>query len=269
LFVSFINESLESKTMAMKAINLIVLLLAIGGAVGAQSFELGSNFNVSQPVGTMSRNMNNAFGLTMEAGRHFKAPFSAGLELNFGNYGYETSRQEYTFDDGSVTETNVNVSNNIFNLYLTGKHFLRDTKSVNPYLSARIGMTFFSTNLTIEDPADEYSCHPIESDILSRDNTYSFSGGAGVRVDFQSLFPKAETGRFYFDLSIHSTYGGIVKYMNVKMNPSHPLPDQDVVAKFINTQTQVVHEHHVGYVYSSVLNMVEYRIGVVCRPGFK
>jgi hypothetical protein len=253
----------------MKAIHPVVVFLAVSCAASAQTFELATQFNFSQPVGTMSRDMNNAFGLTMEAARQFKAPFSVGLELNFGNYGHQTSRQEYAFDDGSVTETDVNVSNNILNLYLAGKHFLRNSKNVNPYLSAKMGWTFFSTSLTIEDPADEYSCHPIESDILSRDNTYSFSGGAGVRVDFQSLFPKAESQRFYFDLSVHSTHGGIVKYMNVKMNPSLPLPDQDVVARFINTQTQVIHEHHVGYVYSSVLNMIEYRIGVVCRPGFK
>ena len=43
-------------------------------------------------------------------------------------------------------------------------------------------------------------------------------------------------------------------------------PDQDVMARFINTQTQVIHEHHVGYVYRSVMNMMDYRIGIIMRP---
>jgi hypothetical protein len=57
--------------------------------------------------------------------------------------------------------------------------------------------------------------------------------------------------------------------MNSEVDPSQPAPDQDVMAKFINTQTQVIHEHHVGYIYSSLLNMVEYRFGVVCRLGWQ
>ena len=253
----------------MKTIILASILFFAGHALLAQTFELGTDFNLSQPVGTMAKNMNNAFGLSLELTRQFKTPFSAGLEMSFGNYGYESSRQEYTFDDGSVTETQVNVSNNIFNLHLTGKHFLRNNKNFNPYLSGKAGWSWFSTSLTIEDPADEYSCHPIASDILSKDNTYSVSGGAGIRIDFGTFFPKVETQRFYFDISVHATHGGIIKYMNVENDPSQAVPNQDIMAKFINTQTQVIHEHHVGYVYSSVLNMVEYRFGVVCRPGFK
>jgi hypothetical protein len=250
----------------MKTLKVALLLCFAGYALSAQTFEFGSDLSFSQPVGMMATNMNNAFGLSVEVSRQFKAPFSAGMELSFGNYGYQTSRQAYTFDDGSVTETNVNVSNNIFNLHLTGKHFLRNNKNVNPYLSGKAGWSWFSTTLAIEDPADEYSCHPIESDILARDNTYSFSGGAGVRIDFNSFF-KTEKGRLYFDISVHATHGGIVQYMNVEKNTTQPVPDHDIMAKFINTQTQVVHEHHVGYLYSSVLNMVDYKLGVVFRPG--
>ena len=53
--------------------------------------------------------------------------------------------------------------------------------------------------------------------------------------------------------------------MNVEIDPAQPMPHHDVMARFINTQTQVVHEHHVGYVYSNVLSMVEYRLGVIYR----
>lgn len=250
----------------MKAIKILLPMLLVAPALSAQFFEIESDLFLAHPTGMMAKNMNNAFGLTLGASRQFKSPFSAGLELNFGNYGHETSRQEYTFSDGSVTETDVNVGNNIFNLFVTGKHFLRTDKNLNPYLSGKLGWSWFTTNLTIEDPSDAFSCHPIESDIIARDNTYSFSGGVGLRVDFNALFPKTGMQRLFFDFSVHALHGGIVKYMNVEMDPAQSTPDEDVMARFINTQTQVVHEHHVGYVYSSVLSMVEYRIGVVYRP---
>jgi hypothetical protein len=253
----------------MKTLKLLSILVFACYCLAAQNIELSTDLNFSQPVGMMSKNMNNAFGLSMDISHQFKAPFSLGLELGLGNYGYQTTRQEYTFDDGSVTETDVNVSNNMFSLLLTGKHFLRPDKKINPYLSGKAGWTWFTTNLTIEDPEDESSCHPLESDILSRDATYNFSGGAGVRIDVNSIFKRTEEKRLYFDISVHATHGGIIKYMNVEMDPSMSPPDQDVMAKFINTNTQVIHEHHVGYVYTSVLNMVEYRFGMVFRLGGK
>jgi hypothetical protein len=252
----------------MKTIKLLLLLVTASPALLAQTLQLESDLLLSHPTGMMTRNMNNAFGLTMGISRHFKSPFSAGLELGFGNYGHETSRQEYTFSDGSVTETDVNVGNNIFSLVLTGKHFLRNGKKVNPYLSGKLGWTWFSTNLTIEDPADEFSCHPLESEIIARDNTYTFSGGAGLRVDFNAFLKNTEAQRLYFDMSVHAAHGGIVKYMNAEKDAGQTTPDQDVMARFINTQTQVVHEHHVGYLYSNVLSMVEYRLGVIYRLDY-
>jgi len=249
----------------MKTLQLLPILLLLTPCVLAQDYELGADLTLSQPTGMMSKTMDNAFGVTLMASRQFKAPFSAGLEVNFGNYGYQTTRQEYAFDDGSVTETDVNVSNNIFSLYLTGKHFLRNNKNINPYLSAKAGWSWFTTNLTIEDPQDPYGCHPLESEMLARDNTYTFSGGGGIRVDFNTFFKSSPQGRFYLDVNVHGTHGGIVRYMNADREAHYQVPDHDVVAQFINTQTQVVHEHHIGYVYSNVLNMVEYRVGVVYR----
>jgi hypothetical protein len=250
----------------MKTLKVLSILFPLALPLCGQNLEVGSGFNVSAPVRSMSESMTNAFGLNFEAAKSFKAPFSLGLEFSFGSYGYQTSRQQYTFDDGSVTETDVNVSNNIFNLNLTGKHFLRNNKNINPYISGKAGWSWFSTVLTIEDPEDESSCHPLESDLLLRDNTYSVSAGAGVRIDFKTFFRRSETQRFFFDISVHAIHGGTLKYMNSEIDPREPMPDQDVMAKFLNTHTQVIHEHHVGYVYSSVLDMVEYRLGVIYRP---
>jgi hypothetical protein len=253
----------------MKTLKLLIPAMFLSISAFSQNWEFGSNLMFSQPTGSMKRDMNNAFGITLDVARRFKSPIAIGTEINFSSYGSETTRQQYTFDDGTTTETNVNVHNDIINFHLTGKYFFRNNKNINPYLSGKIGWSFFKTTLTIEDPDDASSCHPLENDVLQKDNTYSITAGAGVRVDFNSLFKNMDQQRFYFDLSVQSIQGGRIQYMNVEHDPAkQPTPDQDVMAKFINTQSQVIHEHHVGYVYTNVLNMVEYRLGIICRPGW-
>lgn len=251
----------------MKALRIFIGLAFFSISVQAQSWEFGSDFSLSHPVSAMKRNMSNAFGMNFSAAKVFKSPFAVGLDFGFAEYGSQTTRQQYTFDDGSVTETNVKVSNDIFNLNLTGRYFLRNGKKINPYVSGRLGWTWFTTTLTIEDPADKFSCHPLESDVLQKDNTYTASAGAGVRIDFSIFFPRVDKQKFFFDLSTNAIQGGTIRFMNVNKDPSQPPPTKDVMAKFINTQTQVIHEHHVGYLYTSLVNMMDFRLGVICRTG--
>jgi hypothetical protein len=251
------------------------LILVIGGAlfvnaVCAQRFDMGSNFNYAKPIGGMAHNIDQGFGITFEAAWLPKtSPFSIGAEFAYNAYGQETTRQQFEFDDGTVTDTDVVVTNAFSNLYLTGKFFLRKEKLLNPYLSAKAGYSWYKTNLVIEDPEDPDGCSPLESDKLLVDGTYTVSGGAGIRLDFSALFRKMNSNMMFFDMSAHLTQGGTVQYMNVHEHsqPTTQTPESDVTARFINNRTQVVHEHHVGHVYSSLVEMMEYRVGVVFRPS--
>lgn len=255
----------------MKKLILIVCAATFVSTAFAQRWDMGTNFNYSRPVGGMARNIEQGFGITFEGARLLKnAPFSVGAEFSYNAYGHDKTRQQYTFDDGSVTETNVIVTNSFSNLLLTGKFFLRKEKLINPYLSAKAGYSWYRTTLTIEDPEDADGCQPLESDLLLRDGTFTASGGGGIRVDFSSVFKKVKFNTLFFDLSAHMTQGGTVEYMNVhKPNNHHIAPDRDVTARFINNRTQVVHEHHVGHVYSSLVEMMEYRLGVIYRPALR
>ena len=248
-----------------KLIFIAIVVICMSDAFG-QRWDLGSSFNYARPVGSMARNIDNGFGITLEGARILKnVPFSIGAELAYNAYGYDKTRQQYTFDDGSVTDTYVVVTNSFTNLLVTGKFFLRNTKLINPYLSGKLGYSWYRTLLTIEDPEDEDGCHPLESDKLLKDGTFVASGGAGVRADFSSVFRKMKSNTLFLDLSVHMTQGGTVQYMNVD-KPSQQTPDSDVMVKFINPKTQVIHEHHVGNIYSSLVEMIEYRFGVVFRP---
>ncbi len=239
--------------------------------VFAQNWEFGSNLMLLQPSQSMKRDMNNAFGMTLYLGKNLKdTPLIIGGEMSYGNYGTKNSMQEYTFSDGTTTNTNVHVSNDIYNLGITSKLFLRKNKNFNPYLSAKAGWSWFKTTLTIEDPDDPDGCTPLERDILHRDNTFSITGGGGANIDFKTFFTKVPAGKFFIDLSVQMTQGGRITYMNVNADAHQPTPpDSDaVMGHFLNARTQVIHEHHVGYVYSNMLNMVEYKLGFVCRPGW-
>lgn len=251
----------------MKKLILMVLGALLVHAALAQRWDMASSFNYSRPTGGMGRNIEQGFGITFEGARVLKnAPFSVGAEFSYNAYGHEKTRQQYTFDDGSVTETNVIVTNAFSNLMVTGKFFLRNTKLINPYLSGKGGYSWYRTNLTIEDPEDVDGCRPLESERLLTDGTFTASLGGGVRLDISGIFKKMPTSMLFLDLSAHMTEGGTVEYMNVHEQSTHGSPDRDVMARFINNNTQVVHEHHVGHVYSSRVEMVEYRFGIVYRP---
>lgn len=254
----------------MKRIVLILWASLLVHSVNGQNWDVGSGFNYARPNSGMGRNIEQGFGISLEGARVLKnAPFTVGVEFSYNAYGHEKTRQQYTFDDGSVTETNVIVTNSFSNLFLTGKFFLRNSKLINPYLSAKAGYSWYRTNLTIEDPEDIDGCQPLESERLLMDGTFAASGGGGVRIDFSGIFKKVKSNMLFFDVSAHTTQGGNVEYMNVHGQTNHGTPERDVMARFINNRTQVVHEHHVGHVYTSDVQMMEYRIGVIYRPAYR
>jgi hypothetical protein len=109
----------------------------------------------------------------------------------------------------------------------------------------------------------------VETDILKEDGTMIASFGAGFRWDLSNLFKKMNEGRLFMDLNANFTQGGYVDYMNTdapdSANPHTHTSSTDVEADFLNTQTQVIHKHHVGYLYTSPVQMMDYRLGIVFR----
>lgn len=241
----------------------ILSMIACLGVLGSfAQGEFGFGLQYINPRGAMSNTIRGAGGLTLSAAHNFEKPFAAGMQFAYNSYGHSRTKQQYTFDDGSVTDTYVNIANYFLSLNLDGKMFLRNGKNINPYIGGKLGYAWYKTSLTIEDPEDETACEPLESHILSKDGTLIATGGGGVRIDMSSIFGSVEKGRFYFDFNAYLTSGGRVKYMNVDHHPQKT-PDRDVMAKFINNQTQVVHEHHVGYQYSALLNQMEYQFAFI------
>lgn len=231
--------------------------------------EFGLNYVYTAPLGSMQNSIRQGNGVVVDFGMTTPSKrFSIGVEVNYSIYGYDESRQQYDLDDGTTAEMEIMVSNSFINFMASSRYYLITEGNFQPFLSAKGGYSNYHTSLNIYDPDETDHCKPVESDLLQRDGTLIGSLGAGFRLDLSTMLEKATPGRFYLDFSTNVTQGGTVKYMNTDSPANHPPSHgatDPVLAEFLNTQTQVVHRHHVGTLYSSPVQMLDFRLGVSFR----
>ena len=244
-----------------------LLLLAIPlMAVSQFKFkEAGFSYSYSNPTGLMHETINGGHGVLLDFYMAPKdIPVALGMEVSYNIYGQNKTTQEYTFDNGIVAPMDIVVSNNFTNVLLAGRYYLLQGR-MQPYLSGKLGYSFYFTSLNIYDPNEMDQCAPIDSDRLYKDGSWIGSIGGGVQWDIRK---EKNPGFLMLNLSVNLVQGGRVSYMNVDApNHNHATHTSDVYARFINTQTQVVHEHHVGNVYTSWVQMMDFRLGLTIRPG--
>lgn len=256
----------------MKTLSLFFLLALSHLAIAQiQNYEFGVGYTYSSPIGTMQQNIKRGNGVTLDfyVTPEHMSRFAFGADLNLTIYGTDESKQEYTFNDGTTAKMDIIVNNYFTNFMVGGRYYLTETegRKILPYVMLKGGYSWFRTDLNIYDPDDNDHCEPVETDMLIKDGTFLFSGGAGLHYDLSNVFKKWSSNRFIFNISASLTLGGQVNYMNTDP-PDHSSGNHsqsDVTAQFVNTQTQVVHEHHVGYVYNSYVEMVDLRAGFIYR----
>jgi hypothetical protein len=247
--------------------SLFIILMILSSTAYSQRWgrELGLNYIYANPIGGMGHIIERGHGGTLNYG--FVTPdhrFAIGLDMSIAQYGRDKSRQEYTLDDGTVAPMDIIVSNSFVNVMFYGRWYAKLSGPIRPYLSAKAGYSRFTTNLNIYDPDDWDHCEPVDTDVLYGDGTIVGSLGAGMRLDLSSIFKKLDAGKFYFESAFNLTQGGQVRYMNADapMHQHSGTPDADyVMADFKNTETLIVHQHHVGYLYRSPVQMTELRFG--------
>jgi hypothetical protein len=251
----------------MKNLLFIVLTLA-SFSVLAQKWgkEFGIHYLYADPVGGMGRIIARGNGVAMNFG--FVKPdnrFAFGVDVSFAEYGRDKSRQQYEMEDGSFAPMDIIVSNSFVNIMAYSRWYLAVKGPVRPFLVGKLGYSAFSTDLSIYDPDDADHCEPVDSDVLYSDGTWVAGAGAGAKFDISTIFKKLRKDKFYFETNINFTQGGQVRYMSEDAEANHPhsrIPDSDhVYAKFINTETLLVHEHHVGHLFRSPVQMTELHFG--------
>jgi opacity protein-like surface antigen len=253
----------------MKHLSLFFLGLVTFSASG-QSIEreFGLGYTYMAPMGPMQPHIKRGHGFTMDYYLSpAKKPLAFGLEFNYTQYGYDRSEQIYTFDNGTTAPMDIVVDNAITSLMAATRYFFRNDGLLRPYVSGKLGYAWFTTHLNIYDPNAWDDCAPVDNAILLRDGTVAFSVGGGLQYDLSGMFKKMNPNNVIFTLNANLVLGGHVKYMNTDAPEHHQPASTDVKASFINTQTQVVHEHHVGNVYQSYLEMIDFRAGLIFRTN--
>lgn len=254
-----------------KLITSITIVFVIGSTATAQRWspEWGLNYVYTEPLGSMKHNIRQGNGVNISFNMLTPSSrFSIGAEIQYTQYGFDKSMQQYDMDDGTTADMRVTVTNAFTNFLLAGRYYLIKDGKFQPYLSAKGGYSNYRTDLGIYDPDDSDNCEPVESDMLQRDGTLIGSFGAGFRLDFATMIKKMKPGQLFVDFSSNVTQGGSVRYMNTDAPSHHPTnhnATDAVTAEFINTQTQVVHSHHVGTLYSSPVQLLDFHLGVHYR----
>jgi hypothetical protein len=248
------------------------LALVVTAHAQRSDFQVGLNYAYTAPAGGMKQYIRNGNGLVLSA--YWTAPsqrISAGFEINWSNYGSDVSTQDYDFGDGTIAPMNIQVNNSFTNYMGNVRLYLLTTGYFRPYAELKAGYARYSTKLLVLDPDDMDSCEPVDQEILKEAGTMAYSAGGGIRIDVASMSRHGRPGRAFIDLSVNATQGGRVDYMNTDAPSNaqhHTTPRADnVETEFINTQTQVVHKHHVGYVYSSFVQSTDFRLGMSFTMG--
>jgi hypothetical protein len=255
----------------MKTYFSLMLMAASVAMYGQGRMEWSAGYSFASPSGKMQQNIRQGHGVTL--GLHRVLPekrLSIGLDMNFTIYGNDETRQQYTFEDGTVADMDVRVTNSFTNMMASVRYNLVSGKKLTPYIGFRAGYAWFRTNLNIYDPNDWDDCAPVETAMLHKDGTIAYAAGGGLQYDLSHIFKRLSTGLLNLNVSAFYTQGGMVNYMNTDAPDHHqssapPNHAGNFTADFINTQTQVVHKHHVGYVYSSLFKMNDFRVTITSR----
>jgi opacity protein-like surface antigen len=267
-FCTFISPTTHSMK---KLLVVLVLIVTIQTSYAQWTREWSLGYVYTSPSGKMKHNISQGHGGIMDL--YFVSPtkkYALGAELNLSVYGHDKTRQQYTFSDGSTADMDIDVSNSFTNLLASWRYNLITGKKLTPYVGIKAGYSWFNTSLNIYDPDDFDNCEPVENDLLHKDGTWIYSVGGGLKYDLSSVFKKLRTDAVFINISAFYTQGGNVSYMNTDVPDGHhssspPNRTADMEATFINTQTQVIHKHHIGYVYSSYVKMMDFRLAVTFR----
>jgi len=265
----------------------IYLTLITGLLLSIQSYSQISAegfYQFGLPTGGMNITFDNSHGLgvSLMTKQSKESKFSYGLTGVYSFYGHENTTVESMTSDSTIVYNNVEVSNAFTTLSLTGKYtFPQFAGRISPFLGANAGWARFITDMYIGETQDYDNCAPVEPNILQTDNTWLLNGNAGVELFMNGLFNPENADREFqsvLSFSIGYTFGGKVSYMNADKNDltiagnphaGHTENSGSEInpyyVPFVNTQTQVVHEHYIGSVYTSQFRMIEFRLGFIYR----
>ncbi len=255
----------------MKKIFSFLLITFVNISMMYAQFRASVGYDLNLPSNQMALNIGAIHNFKLEG--LFKMRnnrWAFGMDLSLGGYG--TRREPIVFTQGNTTtNTFVNVTNSVYGFKGLAQADLLsgDDKRFMPYFHSGFGMTFFSTDLRVDDPNDVDACRPLQSETLKSDQTWLASAGLGVR-----WFPcKNDVSQFYLDLRATQNLGGNINYMSLNPPTSHAnhtnnsnngFDGAPVNVNFVNPQNNLIHQHRVGTIYNSAVSYwaIQLQVGI-------
>jgi hypothetical protein len=255
----------------MKKIVHFFFFAAITISCSAQ-FETNLSYSMAIPFGEMGDNIDLTHSAVADIRYHFKKSTNwlwVGTEYGIGVYAVKNQKQLYQYSNGTTTEATVNFTSNVFNAHAIVGADLMPGKPITPYFVVKGGLSNFFTSVYIADPNDPDGCKPLENRNVFKDLTWSAAAGAGVKIAMKKIFKKSNSDRWWLDFSANYLTGGPVSYLNVKHLQSvdnNTTPDaKGYNVSFVNLQTNDVHEHQVAEIFSSKVNQLDIKLGLLIR----
>lgn len=262
--------------------SIIILLLFVLPLISFSQVAVEINYAYNSPLKPMNYTFNNVHGMSMAfLYSPKKSNYYIGLAFQSGFYGKIKRPIEFAIDSTTTVSTQLSVNNSCHNFFIYHKYNFRDfvkSERIEPFVDFKTGWSFFRTDIYIEDPNEPAGeCEPLYNDIVHKDNTWLLYAGAGFEYKLNGIFNSKNQNEFpmtYLSLGVGYTYGGNVSYMNVEKNESthnqhspgiNDLEKTAYYTQWLNTQTQIVHQHHTGYLYTSPIRMLEVRFGIALK----
>ena len=259
----------------MKKLYFLIPALFCSGLVLAQLNEFAAGFQFSMPQGAMKNGWSTGYGLNMGYYRHLAnvKGLSIGADFGYGTYAMDTQPQEYRFRDGTITNTEVNLSSSLGYAAMATRYEPLLSKMFSPFVELQGGYFGMNSNLYIEDPTDPFGCRALENRTLVKSGTAFWSPGAGLKIQLS----KCKLGDIH-SIEIRARYimGGELEYAN--MNRIYHHQDQNsngqeemakgekpLVVTFINVTTNELHEHSVAELYKHPLRALQFNLSYNLR----
>jgi hypothetical protein len=255
--------------LIMKYIYLFGLII-IANTTNAQ-FSGSASYNLSVPQKEMAENINPIHALYL--GGEYKLPgslnnISVGLTTGLGTYANLTKETTFSFGNNNPTTTDVHYTSNVFSssanikIDIT-KHFL-----ITPFAKIEGGFQKFYSTIRIDNPNDLDGCKPLERRSILKDATAFYGVGGGLKIDMNIFGDKFEKDEKFIEVSVSTIRGGKLDYINTRElkdaqdMEDEPMPEKGrpLNLKFINVNSNIIHEHKVAQVYTSQLRLFDIRV---------
>ena len=199
-------------TKTIKILGMVLCLMISIGGLQAKGFTGSIFFDVGFPQGEFNDVLGRGgIGLTLSLTKQIsKSPIHLGLDLNFLNYGNETTYEDIVMMPGLPLE--VVTSNNIFQMmgFLRFQPLMKG--SVQPYFDALVGFNYLWTATHLQDEWDE----EIASDVNYDDYSLSYGIGTGMMIRLiNKNSSKSKTNPFemFLDMRVRYIFGGQAEYL--------------------------------------------------------